>query len=149
MGNKRKQPKSKAKYSHSAPKVPRRAERPDSSDSLSPVWLFSMLDTEGPWGRCGLSTECVWSDILPKILNFESMRWSDFHGDTCHSVEVWKLIPEARKRIEHLNLDDVDELWRFRLTGLQRLWGIREGERFKILWWDPKHEICPSQKKHT
>jgi hypothetical protein len=65
-----------------------------------------------------------------------------------HSVEVGSLCKEAQERIHELKLG-VDELFRFRLTGKQRLWGIRDRERFKILWWDPDHEVCPSTKKHT
>lgn len=57
------------------------------------------------------------------------------------------MISEAQTRLEELKLDDEEELFRFRLDGTARVWGIREGRVFKILWWDPEHEICPSNKR--
>jgi len=114
------------------------------------VWVFSALDENGPWGRSKLSGFSIWDDILPKIQNFETMTWSEIESNKHlnHSVGVDSLCKEARERIFYLKLG-VDELFRFRLTGKQRLWGIRDRERFKILWWDPEHEVCPSTKKHT
>jgi hypothetical protein len=117
---------------------------------LPPVWVFSALDEDGPWGKSRLTDGVVWSDILPKIRSFEAMTWAELEADRKkhHSVPVAKFIKLARDRIDDIGLD-VDELFRFRLTGLQRLWGIRDRDRFKIIWWDPKHEICPSPLKHT
>ena len=37
----------------------------------------------------------------------------------------------------------------FHITGKERIWAIRSGERVFLLWWDPNHEIYPSPKKHT
>ncbi len=56
------------------------------------------------------------------------------------------MISKAQSRLLHLKLDDEEELFRFRLDGESRVWGIREGRVFRILWWDPGHEICPSAK---
>jgi hypothetical protein len=59
------------------------------------------------------------------------------------------VIPDARKRLEQLRLDDTDELFSLRLNGQERLWGIRSNDIFSLLWWDPKHEICPAPLKYT
>lgn len=78
------------------------------------------------------------------------MTWAQIEQNkkNNHSVSVEDFVSAAQARIEELQLD-VDELFRFRFTGTQRLWGIRDRERFKILWWDPDHKVCPSKKKHT
>ena len=36
-----------------------------------------------------------------------------------------------------------------RISGPGRVWGIREEHVLDLLWWDPRHEVCPSPKKHT
>ena len=88
--------------------------------------------------------------MFPKLKNYESMTWGSIAQNQHHnhSVEVSKLDKRARKRLEELGVE-VDELFRFRLNGTQRVWGIRDREVFYILWWDPNHEICPSSKKNT
>ena len=65
-------------------------------------------------------------------------------GPRDHHVTIEQLVPEARTRLEELELDDIGQLYRLRLRGAQRVWGILEGYIFKILWWDPDHTICPS-----
>jgi hypothetical protein len=55
----------------------------------------------------------------------------------------------ARERLVELEYDDEDQISRLRVTGRGRLYGFRRDERFYALWWDPKHEIYPSPKKHT
>ena len=76
------------------------------------------------------------------------MTWADVKKRD-HPIERNKIITEAQQRLEELQRDDVDELWRLRFTGQQRLWGIRNQRVFRILWWDPEHKICPTTKKHT
>jgi hypothetical protein len=131
-------------------KVARRSEDPSSTNDMRPAWVFSMLDEHGPWGRTCLKELHVWDDILPKMRNYETMTWGQIEGDhkRNHSVQIGSMCKKARKRVEELKLD-IDELFRFRLTGEQRLWGIRDRNVFKLLWWDPGHEVCPSQLKHT
>ena len=51
---------------------------------------------------------------------------------------------EAKQRLIAIRQDDRDGLWRFGLTGKERVWGIRDDDMFFALWWDPCHKICPS-----
>jgi len=156
MGNKKSNRKRKkeAKRSESpvtpSIKTARRKENPDSTNEHQPVWVFSAFDIDGPWGKNGLSGTALVDDIFPKIKHLETMTWSQIQQDRRlnHSVKVSKLCKKAKDRVEELLLG-VDELFRFRLSGKQRLWGIRDRERFRILWWDPEHEVYPSQLKHT
>ncbi len=53
-------------------------------------------------------------------------------------------------RIADLKLDDYDGNWfRFRLGNMERLWGVVEEEDgvFYPVWWDPRHEVCPSEDR--
>ena len=128
----------------------RHREDPDKAINKTPVWVFSVLDEDGPWGKTKLEDGAVWREILPKIRSYETMTWGQIDADRTHNhfIQYDSLIKDARDRFDELDLD-VDQLFRFRFTGEQRLWGIREREIFKILWWDPHHEVCPSTLKHT
>jgi len=53
-----------------------------------------------------------------------------------HFVPVDQLCKEARDRLAELRLDEVDGLTSLRLSGTERVWGIREYNVLMILWWD-------------
>lgn len=109
-----------------------------------PVWHIGSLDVEGKWGWENIEKEFFFVNILPKIKNFESMFWNEILGRKSHPIPTANLCKEAQKRLVDINLDDVEELVSLRLTGAQRIWGVRYSNILKILWWDPKHEVCPS-----
>jgi hypothetical protein len=121
-----------------------------SSSQRNPVWKIGLFDAHGPWGRNTIALAVLWDEIFEKLKNYESMTWADIVGDKKrnHSVPVANLIKQARDRLEEIRIE-VDELFRFRLTGKMRVWGVRVGEVFHILWWDPDHVICPSELRHT
>ena len=54
------------------------------------------------------------------------------------------LCPAAQRRLLDLRLDEFDELFRFRLGNLERLWGVIHLDVFYPVWWDPEHKVCPS-----
>ena len=75
-------------------------------------------------------------------------RGQQQHGTNSHLVSVEKLMPEARRRLADLRLwedlwEDLEELLSLRLTGKRRVWGILVGHSLKLLWYDPRHEVCP------
>jgi hypothetical protein len=130
-------------------KTPRAGGDPDDANRQTPVWSVSRFDHDGPWGRNGCSPEAIiWETIFPKMVSYESMTWNDIlqNRKYNHSVEVDKMIKAARDRLMVLRMDEYEELFRFRLAGTGRVWGIRDGRVFQILWWDPDHKVCPSTK---
>jgi len=137
-------------YSPTESKIPRMASDPASISKMTPVWKIGRIDVDGLWGHANIDRDTLWKQMFPKLKNYESMTWGSIAQNQHHnhSVEVSKLDKRARKRLEELGVE-VDELFRFRLNGTQRVWGIRDREVFYILWWDPNHEICPSSKKNT
>jgi hypothetical protein len=48
--------------------------------------------------------------------------------------------------LEDCQRDDVDHLVNIRLTGVERIWGVRRGNACHLLWWDPRHEVWPAPK---
>ncbi len=119
---------------------------PENSNGQTPVWSITIFDVDGPWGRELCDRDgAIWNEIFPKLRAYESMTWSQIttNKKRDHSVSVGGISKAARDRLIELNLDDIESLFRFRLTGKIRVWGIREGRIFRLLWWDPEHEIWP------
>lgn len=106
-------------------------------------------------------------DLIEVISKFESKTINEiFHQrtDTAGTGKSYPIdVPEnsARKRKEFkqvcidarsilaLKADDTINLARLRFSGTGRLWGYREERKFFILFWDPLHEIYPSEPKNT
>lgn len=117
---------------------------------VNPIaWHLRILDKDGRWGWKNLKERTLWDRILPRIVNFETMTWPEILGSRHHEIPVSKIISEAQRRLEALGQNDIDQLVSFHITGEQVIWGIRDQNIFKVLWWDPNHEICPSLKRHT
>jgi hypothetical protein len=87
--------------------------------------------------------------ILDKLKSIENSTWPDIERGGSHFIPVSNVIKDAQARLRHLKLDDIDQLFSLRLTGAERLWGLRTNDVFSLLWWDPNHEICPSELRHT
>lgn len=140
---KRKESPSPKKHPHGAAKVSQLENQPI-------VWRVGILDKEGPWGWGSVPSDKIWGDIHLKMKDFESMTFDEImRGGGSHFVSCSDLSKEAKDRLEEISQDDLDELFSLRLGNKPRIWGVRIENIFKILWWDPNHEICPSHKKHT
>ncbi len=115
-----------------------------------PVWQLKIIDMEHKnWGWKNIQGQL--QEVLSKLKDYETMQWKEIKSNNArdHAVETDKLNTEAKKRLQELKLDDVGQLYRLRLSGTQRVWGILDGYIFKILWWDPNHTVCPSAKRNT
>lgn len=128
-------------------KYPRGAEKAEQVPDLI-SWHIRTVDKEGSWGWEQV-TRLTFDDILTKMSNFETMKWSEILNRNNHAIPISDICSEARKRLKTLKQDDVDELISLRLTGKNRVWGIRDQNILKILWWDPNHTVCLSLKRYT
>lgn len=147
MAKKNKKVPQKAGHTPCSKKRPRTDPTIKSYINENPVWQANYIDLDGPWGWKEIDHSLFFEQILPKIQNFEKMTWNEILGRNNHEVEVWQIGKKARKRLAELNLDDFERLVSLRLTGPQRLWGIKFNNIFKILWWDPAHQVYPMKKK--
>lgn len=143
--------KSKTIESANGLKNPKSSIDPTSYLGKNPVWQFRRIDKEH--ARWSLRDCCNFNkDVLEKLHDFEGMPWSEIINtngvDTNHFVQITDLCKEAQKRLETLKVYE-DELFSLRLSNTKRLFGILNDGVFRVLWYDPKHEICPSTKKHT
>ncbi len=141
--------KAKSKYNPSASKMPRVDKAISDPLQLSPTWQFEYIDIEGPWGWRNIDKEYFFSKIIRGIINFESMKWHEILNRNNHEVKIDLIDKKAIKRLEELRLDDIETLVSLRVMGAVRIWGIRTHNCFRVLWWDPNHQVYPSKLKHT
>ena len=115
--------------------------------SQRPSWRFSTVDLNGPFvWPVGAAVEV---QILRKLQQFDSMNWHEIEGPDHHAIGVDRLSKEAQARLTEIKQDDTDEVFSFHFSGKPRIIGIRDMNVVKLLWWDPEHLVCPSQKKNT
>lgn len=131
-------------------KKARRTERPESTERETITWRVSLLRRSGNWGWNDIQNAVLWNSVFVKMSNFESMTWAQIkRGVRNHSIARSKLCRNAQKELDDQHLDDIEELFQLGLSGTERIWGVRIGRVFQILWWDPDHTVCPSTKKYT
>jgi len=129
-------------------KTPKNIVNPNSYYSKSPSWRFSKADNEHE--RWSFTKNDVFGDmdIVGRLSDFEKQVWQDIIGDRNHFIDTHRLIKEARDRMVDLGLY-YDSVFSLTLNGRERIFGIMEDGVLFFLWYDRKHEICPSPKKHT
>lgn len=120
-----------------------------STENKKLVWKMSRIDENSEWGWDKINCPYFLKQIWKTLRHFESMTWAEILGSKHHSVDVSLIDKQAQKRLQELKYDDNEILVSFRIGGKQRIWGIRSGVDSYLLWWDPKHRIYPSPKKHT
>jgi len=148
MGKNPKKPKATERVS--SRKRPRNELLP-SYNEHSISWHISLMETVDPFGWHVIDRTKA-HEIREKLSHFESQTWNEItvkSKDRNHSVPIGELCKRAQDRLVELNQDDIDELVSLRLSGVERVWGIRSKDIFRILWWDPNHQVCPSSKKNT
>lgn len=124
---------------------------PDSYLKQKPVWRFSDFDWNGPWGECTCTARAVHlrAHIEQHLANLESMTWDEIQkaaggkgdgkGNNNHHIARDKLKKEA---IERLNERGIlaDSLFSLRLDQGTRLYGVRENNCLRIVFFDPYHK---------
>lgn len=130
----------------------KRPKRSPLGDPLAPeptvTFGLSLVDLEGPWGWSRIAVSAL-DRVLKFMHGLETMRPTEIFGTRSKFIALDAICPEAYKRLETLELDDRDGLWELRVSGRERIWGDRQEQIFYPVWWDPRHEVCPSKKKHT
>lgn len=162
MGKRRNHKNPISKFTPIKKKVPKRVQKirekkeariadqnnPELSIEKNPIWKLDLFDLNGPWGLEKIDSVRVLKNLHEKLRNYSTRAWGEIISDNNNnaSISVKKLVRNARKRLVKLKLDDHDELFHFQLSRKERLWGFRKSNDFYIIWWDPDHEICPTNK---
>ena len=83
------------------------------------------------------------------MIAFEGMTAAQIRDTGSHSISTGQLCKDAKRRLRDLKLDDLNELWSFRVAGKKRFWCIQQQNLLALLWWDPQHKVCPSTKRNS
>lgn len=115
-----------------------------------PSWRIGRLELVDPYGWQDVGAAKLF-EIRWKLANYETMTWGEILKDRDHNhpVAVNRLEGRAQKRLREIGLHMLDEIFRLRLSGRERVWGHRVGSVLHVLWWDPEHRVCPSPLRHT
>ncbi|MCY4673128.1 MAG: hypothetical protein OXD43_05065 [Bacteroidetes bacterium] len=119
------------------------------------TWSLSVVDVSSRWGLTADVLEEKWcpkNGLLKALVSRETMTWAQVanqvggpnRGTNSHHVPTSKILGEARELLEKSLLYDLDEIYSLRIKGQERFYGIIQDYVLYILWYDPKHEICPS-----
>lgn len=136
-------------------KAPRKLKGLGRHGDEHPVWRISLADFEHQrWGWQNAQPLEV-GTVLRFLREMERLKWREIRaqltggdrrrGPKHKFIPMSSLCTEAQNALTDLKLDDANDVWfRFRLGNRQRLWGVIDGEVFYPVWWDPRHEVCPS-----
>jgi len=144
-GNNKKNPK--ANYQPTTNKEATHTKNPEGYQNQFIAWHFECMDTSGSW-PCDISTL---HNIKDRLHAYEKLKWLELTGSS-HPLPIDKIIAKAQRRLTDLGYGDYETVYQLDIKNgqsKQRLWGLRVENIFKILWWDPKHEIYPVEKRHT
>lgn len=130
-------------------KIPRGVDKAIQGELDLVGWHVRTIDRNGPWGWEEINAPTVWNHIFSKMRDFETMTWGEILGKNNHQISISEISPEAQRRLIEINQDDIEDLVSLRVDAKKRIWGIRDRHICKILWWDPKHTVCPAKKRHT
>jgi len=132
-------------------KVPRQQATADYHDA-HPSWSFSILDrfaAVGGWVH--LSTDDH-DELLQRIQTWEKSTWRDIlvrDARNNHRIDVDRCCAASQQRLKSRRLNDVDQLVSLRVNSTARVIGILDRGVFKLLWWDPFHQVCPVELPNT
>jgi hypothetical protein len=135
----------------SAP-APRAGANPGSIYQMMMTWTDVDSDKSGhwSWGHARDWGQPAWDGIIsPKLAQWQQLLWREIEALTTdsghrmhHEMPTESICDEAQVRLMEIG-HYVDNVFRFRLANMRRLWGYRIVNRFHIVWYDPQHNIYP------
>lgn len=143
-GRKGKPPHKRPTFQESLAPVEDRRPRihPASDRQTRPAWLFQRLDFQGRWSWT--MDAPTLQRVLVRLAEFERMTFGELEGKQNHEIPRGRLCSDAQKRLNELELDESwDMVLSLRVTGRQRVWGLKSPEGVLLLWWDPDHTVYP------
>lgn len=129
--------------------------RSGSTIKQKPIWRFDLIDRSGKFAFDLARSDFKHREVLQKLMEYGDMTWDEIgrqqHDKSRktkhHYLSVDGLSKEAMERIQAKHFDEeTDTIYSFALQNLLRIIGLRQGAEFHIVWYDPKHEFCPSTR---
>ena len=118
---------------------------------MRPAWRVGLLEMVEPFGWHTATGEET-NQVRERLANLEKMMWKEIlfqGGYRNHLINKNRLCNEAQGRLEAIGQDDIDAVMSLGVTQMGRVFGILEHNVLKLLWWDPNHLVCPSERLNT
>jgi hypothetical protein len=146
----------KARAPKAAAKRPRALTPSASTEGEHPVFCFQYAGRNADPRWAFDPSEKHARELLVFICDLARQTWVEIERAMTgsgrrhrkhHSHEVESLCPEAQRDFQRAQLAERfgEEMFRFRLSGKKRLWGFRVGSVFHVVWWDPNHQVYPTE----
>lgn len=125
---------------------------PDNFNQETITWQFNIFDFgHEKWGFKKISRETLVDKILNKMSGLDTMTWGELlkKKKKYHYIPINRICLDAQKRLQELNQNDIDQLFVMHFENKSCLWGIRDGRALKVIWWDPDHQVYPTEPKRS
>lgn len=127
--------------------------QPSSFGDSSPTWLLASAEKDGPWSWRKITSTQL-DAVHERLASLEERSWTEIlfgkgSGKQNHLVNIDRITAEAQARLQEIGQSDVEQLVSLRVQARLRVWGILSGNAMRVIWWDPQHEICPSELRKT
>ena len=140
---------------------PRPSATPPGPDNAALSWRFSTLDRtypqQGGWSaiddadlrRIVDRVSALDDRSITQILAGSSTSQRDFTVYDQTTIDRG-FSADAKRQLADQERDDATEIARIRISSAKRLYAVRTPRGvFEMLWWDPNHEIYPTEPRNT
>lgn len=145
-----KYPKKSRDIKPSSEKIPTKVQDPISYDAMNFSWRVhnDYIDYEHPeFGWNKVKILYFLKKIIQSLQSYEGLMWREVKAKKhCHPWDLDKIPNECYRRLEERQID-ITELYQVPLGNKPRIIGYKLGKTFYLMWWDPKHEFCPTKAK--
>lgn len=125
---------------------------PNDQNERKVRFLFDIVDQGGPWSLLDISREdhARLLDVMAEVEGMKAGELFRVGHRLCKTYNDMARCPnkDVLRRLSE-KYEGLDHMVRIELDGLKRLYGVRTGHEFHIIWWDPNHEVWPSTLRNT
>lgn len=117
-------------------------------------WCFDRIDRNGDFAFDIQRDDFDSKFILGKMIAISNMTWRELKRATHdnakgknHEIDADNFSAKAKRRFRELQLDEeADALFSIAISNKIRIFGTRRNAEFHPIWYDPNHEVCPSNQ---
>ena len=127
-----------------------------SSEGQKVIFVFDRVDRDGKFAFDVKRKDFDAKVFLEKVIEYSSLTWAEVRRQTHDAgkskhhylTEVSRYSEAAKERIIKLRLmEDTDRIYSFAFDNKLRVIGLRDREKFHVVWYDTEHEFYPTSKK--
>lgn len=126
-----------------------------SYENVTPAWMFDKIDRNGKFAFDINRADFEHREFLDKMISYATMTWGQLRQQTHddgkskhHYLDADKISRTAQERLAAMHLEEnSDQVYYIALKNKLRIVGLRDKDKFHVLWYDPEHDVYPSTKK--